>query len=758
MAKSDKNKRNRYDTKDSLSISKATTSSLIARTFSSLRSYTNPRGHTGVHRNCTTTISSASSDDEVEGLSINCSSISIPIRDDAHSIKSDVGVCQSSILKVASKPDDQDNTNIVDSQSPTTTHTHTDADIDAVYKKNETITTVLSGDGESSIKSSLPSLSTTEVLRSRSFDSLNLTSKGEIGEIWSLEQVGVLSKVGEGSYGSVYKSKELATGDVIALKSISLEDAVKSNITSLGNEIDILKQCKHHNIVAYLGSFIESNKLWIAMEFCGGGSCSEVMQVLGEAFTESDIAWIMRESLTGLHHLHKMRKIHRDIKGGNILITESGHVKIADFGVAIPLQNTFAKANTFIGTPYWMAPEVIQGKPYDYSADIWSLGVTAIELAEILPPLASHHPMRVLFSIPNRPSPTLKETEAWSASFTDFIVCCLQKEPFKRSSIIELLHHEFITEKNLSKNHLIEVVENVVNTRRHGRTDSSNDTDLFRSLIFENDDAIPGLNALSLESTDSNLQRALYADTTMLSRIKESKVHPPVQNLQSMHGKLRSTGTWTAMSMRESEAEWDIKTITRPPSMKENRQVKAPSVQSASASNFSIHSPLSKNASNTKRLLGLGLRSEDTLETAQRLRQYRNEQHINFAKIIKFERLTESKVTTFGSDGEVETVRETQTDRTARLLHECLNRSRETVFSDDSIANIMQSTSVSLRVSGQNSLPVRRKQGLSANMKTGHKNVYNSLNAKQPSSIEFLQSRTSLANVRHLAVSNETLL
>jgi serine/threonine protein kinase len=181
------------------------------------------------------------------------------------------------------------------------------------------------------------------------------------------------------------------------------------------------------------------------MEFCGGGSVSDCEDILDEPLTEEQIAIICRQSLRGLDYLHAQKKIHRDIKAGNILLTKTGDVKLADFGVSAQLTSTLSKKNSFIGTPYWMAPEVIEGEHYDYKCDVWSLGITAIEMAELLPPYSEIHPMRALFQIPKNPAPKLQDITKWTPEFQDFVQRCLVKLPKERASVKELLEHPFIT-------------------------------------------------------------------------------------------------------------------------------------------------------------------------------------------------------------------------------------------------------------------------------------------------------------------------
>ncbi|GBP38165.1 hypothetical protein EVAR_80451_1 [Eumeta japonica] len=180
------------------------------------------------------------------------------------------------------------------------------------------------------------------------------------------------------------------------------------------------------------------------MEYCGAGSVSDIIRLRKKTLTEDEIATVLCDTLKGLEYLHRRRKIHRDIKAGNILLNTEGHAKLADFGVAGQLTDTMAKRNTVIGTPFWMAPEVIQEIGYDCVADIWSLGITALEMAEGKPPYGDIHPMRAIFMIPTKPPPSFREPDKWSPEFIDFVSQCLVKNPEERATADYLLQHEFI--------------------------------------------------------------------------------------------------------------------------------------------------------------------------------------------------------------------------------------------------------------------------------------------------------------------------
>ncbi|KAG2253706.1 hypothetical protein Bca52824_083842 [Brassica carinata] len=247
----------------------------------------------------------------------------------------------------------------------------------------------------------------------------------------------------KGSYGSVYKARDLKTSEIVAIKVISLTEG-EEGYEEIRVEIEMLQQCNHPNVVRYLGSYQGEDYLWIVMEYCGGGSVADLMNVTEEALEEYQIAYICREALKGLAYLHSIFKVHRDIKGGNILLTEQGEVKLGDFGVAAQLTRTMSKRNTFIGTPHWMAPEVIQENCYDGKVDVWAFGVSAIEMAEGLPPRSAVHPMRVLFMISIEPAPMLEDKEKWSLVFHDFVAKCLTKEPRLRPTADEMLKHKFV--------------------------------------------------------------------------------------------------------------------------------------------------------------------------------------------------------------------------------------------------------------------------------------------------------------------------
>jgi len=251
----------------------------------------------------------------------------------------------------------------------------------------------------------------------------------------------ILEELGEGSYGSVFKARHRKTGEMYAIKIVPTEN---DNTDELRKEIEFLRKAKNLFVVNYVGSYQKSGHIWIVMEICEPGSISDLMRMTKSTLSEDEIRSVAACMLVGLEHLHSQRLIHRDIKAGNILLSNSGIAKLADFGVSRELTTVQSKADTTIGTPFWMAPEVIHDGRYDTSADIWSLGITLIEMAEGEPPFTNLHPMRALFVIPKKPPATFKDADQWSPELNDFLASCLVKEPFSRPSVEKLMQHPFV--------------------------------------------------------------------------------------------------------------------------------------------------------------------------------------------------------------------------------------------------------------------------------------------------------------------------
>ncbi|KAJ0182581.1 hypothetical protein K1T71_001950 [Dendrolimus kikuchii] len=262
--------------------------------------------------------------------------------------------------------------------------------------------------------------------------------------------------IGEGTYGEVYCARDKKSGRRVAVKIL---ENIAENIEEIEEEFLVFRDLSSHpNIPEFFGLFLkrgtnsDDDQIWFVMELCTGGSVTDLcagMRARGNSLTEPQLAYVLRGTVRALTHLHAHRCMHRDVKGHNILLTEDAEVKLVDFGVSSHLAATAARRNTSVGTPYWMAPEVIAceqqlDESYDCRCDVWSVGITAIELAEGEPPLSGLHPMRALFQIPRNPPPSLSHPERFSPQLADFIADCLVKDMNQRPFARELLEHPLL--------------------------------------------------------------------------------------------------------------------------------------------------------------------------------------------------------------------------------------------------------------------------------------------------------------------------
>uniref|UniRef100_A0A672ZVR0 Mitogen-activated protein kinase kinase kinase kinase n=1 Tax=Sphaeramia orbicularis TaxID=375764 RepID=A0A672ZVR0_9TELE len=300
----------------------------------------------------------------------------------------------------------------------------------------------------------------------------------------------LIQRVGSGTYGDVYKARNIQTGELAAVKIIKLEPG--DDFSIIQQEIFMVKECMHHNIVAYFGSYLCREKLWICMEYCGGGSLQDIYHVTGP-LSELQIAYVSRETLQGLGYLHTKGKMHRDIKVPQLFVFFHPYLlfnnnfvilsRATDFGVAAKITATIAKRKSFIGTPYWMAPEVAaveKNGGYNQLCDIWAVGITSIELAELQPPMFDLHPMRALFlmSKSSFQPPKLKDKNKWSAAFHNFVKVSLTKNPKKRPTAEKLLSHVFVAQTGLTRRLAVDLLDKMNNPDNHQHYNEVDDDDL----------------------------------------------------------------------------------------------------------------------------------------------------------------------------------------------------------------------------------------------------------------------------------------
>uniref|UniRef100_A0A452IJM0 non-specific serine/threonine protein kinase n=1 Tax=Gopherus agassizii TaxID=38772 RepID=A0A452IJM0_9SAUR len=392
-------------------------------------------------------------------------------------------------------------------------------------------------------------LSTFEKRRSKEYE--HVRRDLDPNEVWE-----IVGELGDGAFGKVYKAKNKETGALAAAKVIEAKS--DEELEDYMVEIEILATCDHPYIVKLLGAFYHDSKLWIMIEFCPGGAVDAVMLELDRGLTEPQIQVICRQMLEALVYLHSKKIIHRDLKAGNVLLTQDGDIKLADFGVSAKNIKTLQRRDSFIGTPYWMAPEVVmcetmKDTPYDYKADIWSLGITLIEMAQIEPPHHELNPMRVLLKIAKSDPPTLNCPSKWSPEFKDFLKTALDKNPETRPSAAQLLEHSFVNKvtSNRALRELVaeakaEVMEEIEDNREEGEEDESSEP-LSVSLVLSLHSIHPFWNPLSGTQFPSS---GLLDDKVnpMEERSRQSK------HLEPVNKERKSIGNWPESSHLENAA------------------------------------------------------------------------------------------------------------------------------------------------------------------------------------------------------------
>lgn len=413
----------------------------------------------------------------------------------------------------------------------------------------------------------------------------------------------IVHQLGSGSFGKVYKAVHLPDNLEVALKVIDLE-STEDDIADLEEEVKVISECENEHITKYYGSFVYRDELWIVMELLSGGSCLDLIKYRRpELIAEPIIAEIMAQFLEGLEYLHKTNKIHRDVKAANILVSGDGVIKIADFGVAAQISTYMSKRNTFVGTPFWMAPEVIMsdsGAVYSFSADVWSVGITAIELAQSRPPHSNIEPMKAIWLIPERPPPTLPSS--FSPEFQDFVKCCLQRSPSSRSTVSALLNHPFLRRRSIGqlKKLVKEVCENkkVVPYKGQQPSDSndttSNDEAEFEDLDWDFETVRPESVTQIL---DGNLDFSATNSTSAPSSAPSCALPSAKQSLE-----FGSSTPQTPRSNRSSHSDFNASTLINHPGTPSSSTPSTFNPNSSSNSNISTLRTVNKSTINDSTL------------------------------------------------------------------------------------------------------------------------------------------------------------
>ncbi|CAI4229773.1 unnamed protein product [Auanema sp. JU1783] len=414
----------------------------------------------------------------------------------------------------------------------------------------------------------------------------------------------LLQRVGSGTYGEVYKARHIRTGEFSAVKVVKLEAG--DNFAVIQQEILMIRECSHPNIIAYHGSYLRRDRLWIVMEYCGGGSLQDIYHMTG-SLTELQIAFVCRETLKGLNYLHTMGKVHRDIKGANILLTGAGDVKLADFGVAAQITATIGKRKSFIGTPYWMAPEVAcveRRGGYGVQCDVWAVGITAIELAECQPPLFDLHPMQVLYLMTknNYKPPHLKDKYRWSPLFHDFVRQCLIKNPKKRPTPDKILGSHHFVMGSLSSRMTRDLLDKVNGTpsshlrRTSSNTGSDEDDDVVSNIPgymragVENDSPYTGEDSTLGNPLSQNSERSYNSDCAI-----------PPREMQPLPDVVGGDALLHDSNGLINDDDGTLKTPRAPPRTLRQKQL----LKSGSTENICLRQQLDSNADRPKTFFGL---------------------------------------------------------------------------------------------------------------------------------------------------------